>query len=148
MKKYEKKSLGDMISTVGSMLLFLLFTGCLLLMIVVAAGTYSRISTNFDKTFGSSATLRYISNKVKSAESVEIAENGTVLYLTDNGVVDIIYFRNSTLYEKSISEDIEPVLNGGDKIFSLSGIKVSEQGSLLKITVTLNGEENSTYVRR
>ena len=148
MKKYEKKSLGDMISTVGSMLLFLLFTGCLLLMIAVAAGTYSRISTNFDKTFGSSATLRYISNKVKSAESVEIAENGTVLYLTDNGVVDIIYFRNSTLYEKSILEDIEPVLDGGDKIFSLSGIKVSEQGSLLKITVTLNGEENSTYVRR
>lgn len=148
MKKYEKKSLGDMISTVGSMLLFLLFTGCLLLMIAVAAGTYSRISTNFDKTFGSSATLRYISNKVKSAESVEIAENGTALYLTDNGVIDIIYFRNSTLFEKSVSEDTEPVLDGGNRIFDLSGIKVSEQGSLLKITVTLNGEENSTYVRR
>lgn len=137
-----------MISTVGSMLLFLLFTGCLLLMIVVAAGTYSRISTNFDKTFGSSATLRYISNKVKSAESVEIAENGTVLYLTDEGIVDIIYFRGSSLYEKSVAADTEPVPEGGDRIFELGGMNVSEQGNILKITVTLNGEQNSTYVRR
>lgn len=137
-----------MISTVGSMLLFLLFTGCLLLMIVVAAGTYSRISTNFDKTFGSSASLRYISNKVKSAASVEIAENGTVLYLTDDEIIDIIYFRDSFLYEKSITADTEPTPEGGDRIFELGGMNVSEQGNILKITVTLNGEQNSTYVRR
>ena len=148
MKKYKNKTLSDTISTVGSMLLFLLFAGCLLLMIAVAAGTYSRISTNFDKTFGSSASLRYISNKIKSAESVEIAENGTALFLTDDGIVDIIYFRDSSLYEKSVASDIEPVPEGGDRIFELSGMNVSEQGNVLKITVTLNGEQNSTYVRR
>lgn len=148
MKKYKNKSLGDTISTIGSMLLFLLFSGSLLLMIAVAAGTYSRISTNFDKTFGSSATLRYISNKVKTAESVEIAENGTALYLTDGEVVDIIYFRDSSLYEKSILADAVPAPEGGDKIFDIGGINVSEQGGLLKITVTLNGEQNSAYVRR
>ena len=130
------------------MLLFLLFTGSLLMMIVTAAGTYSRISTNFDKTFGSSATLRYISNKVKNAESVEVAENGTALFITDGEIVDIIYYKNSALFEKSVAADTEPVLEGGDKIFDISDIKVSEQGGLLKITVTLNGEQNSTYVRR
>ena len=148
MKKYKTKTLGDTISTVGSMLLFLLFTGSLLMMIVVAAGAYSRISTNFDKTFGSSATLRYISNKVKNADSVEIAENGTALYLTDGDIIDVIYFRNSSLYEKSVAADIEPVLEGGDKLFDISDVNVSEQGSLLKITVTMNGEQNSTYIRR
>lgn len=147
MKKYKNKSLGDMISTVGSMLLFLLFTGCLLLMIAIAAGTYSRISTNFDKTFGSSATLRYLSNKVKNAERVEIAENGTALYLTDGEITNIIYYRDSSLYEKSVSSDTEPVTGGGDKIFDISGLTVTEQGNLLKITVTLNGEQNSAYVR-
>lgn len=148
MKKYKTKSLGDTISTVGSMLLFLLFTGSLLMMIVVAAGTYSRISTNFDKTFGASATLRYISNKVKSADSVEIAENGTALYLTDGEIVDVIYFRDNFLYEKSVSTETEPSLIGGDKIFELGSINVSEKGSLLKITVTVNGEQNTAYVRR
>ena len=148
MKNYKNKSLGDTISTIGSMLLFLLFTGCLLLMIVAAAGTYSRISTNFDKTFGSSASLRYISNKVKSAESARISENGSALYLYDAEIVDVIYFKSGALYEKTVSADTEPVLEGGDRLFELGGINVSEQGNLLKITVTLNAEQNSTYVRR
>ena len=148
MKRYKSKSLGDMISTVGSMLLFLLFTGSLLMMIVVAAGTYSRISTNFDKTFGSSAMLRYISNKVKHSESVELAENGTALYLTDGEIMNIIYFQNNTLYEKSVSVDTEPVPEGGDKLFELTELSVTERDGLLKITVTFNGEQNSTYVRR
>lgn len=130
------------------MLLFLLFTGCLLMMIVVAAGTYSRISTNFDKTFGSSASLRYISNKIKSSERARIAENGSVLYLLDGEILDVIYFRNGALYEKSVAADTEPVLEGGDRLFELGDINVSEQGSLLKITVSFNGEQNSTYVRR
>lgn len=148
MKKYKNKSLSDTISTVGSMLLFLLFAGCLLLMIVVAAGTYSRISTNFDKTFGSSASLRYISNKIKSAESVRVAEDGTALYLIDGEILDVIFFRNNYLYELSVAADTEPVLNGGDRIFELGDMNVSEQGNILKITVTLNGEQNSTFVRR
>ena len=147
MKEYKNKSLGDTISTVGSMLLFLLFAGCLLLMIAIAAGTYSRISTNFDKTFGSSATLRYISNKVKSAERVEIVENGTALYLTDGEITNVIYFRNSSLYEKSIPSDTEPKPDGGDKIFDISELNITEQGGLLKISVTINGETNSAYIR-
>lgn len=148
MKNYKNKTLSDTISTIGSMLLFLLFAGCLLLMIVVAAGTYSRISTNFDKTFGSSASLRYISNKIKSAENVRIAENGTALYLTDGEILDVIFYQNNSLYEMSFAADTEPVLDGGDRIFDLGGMNVSEQGNILKITVTLNGEQNSTYVRR
>lgn len=148
MKKYKNKSLGDTISTIGSMLLFLLFTGCLLMMITVAAGTYSRISTNFDKTFGSSASLRYISNKVKNADSVQISENGSALYLIDGEILNVIYFQDNSLYEKSVNADTEPSLDGGDRIFELSGLSVSEQGSILKITVTINGKQNSTYVRR
>lgn len=148
MKNYKNRSLSDVISTVGSMTLFLLFTGCLLMMIAVAAGTYSRISSNFDKTFGSSASLRYISNKLKSAEKVSVAENGKVLYLEDESIIDIIYFQNGALYENNFASDTEPTLSGGAKIFELTDISISEQGELFKITVTLNGEQNSTYVRR
>lgn len=148
MKKYKNKGLGDTISTIGSMLLFMLFTGCLLMMIAVAAGTYSRISTNFDKTFGTSASLRYISNKLKSSQTAEIAENGTALFMQSDGVCDIIYFKNGSLYEKSISAENTPTAEGGFKIFDLNELKISQEGDLLKITVRLNDEQNSTYVRR
>lgn len=148
MKKYKNKGLGDTISTIGSMLLFMLFTGCLLMMIAVAAGTYSRISTNFDKTFGTSASLRYISNKLKSSQTAEIAENGTALFLKSDGICDIIYFKNGSLYEKSISASNTPTADGGFKIFDLTEMNISQEGELLKITVRLNNEQNSTYVRR
>lgn len=148
MKNYKNRSFGDMISTVASMLLFLIFAGCLLMIISIAAGTYNRISNNFDKTFGSSASLRYISNKIKNSESTEIAEEGTAIYLKSGELMNIIYFENGALYEKSISADEVPSTGDGDKLFDLGNMKISDNGELLKITVTLHNEENSTYVRR
>lgn len=145
MKKYNRKSLGDVISTAASMLLFLLFAVCLLLMIAVAAGTYSRISTNFDKTFGLSASLRYISNKIKSADSAEIAENGKGIRLTTGDSVDMIYFSNGELFEKNMDNGDDGF--DGESIFELSDMSVSEADGLFKISITMNGESNITYVR-
>lgn len=148
MKKYRNKTLSDTVSTVGSMLLFLMFAACLLMIIAVAAGTYSRISTNFDKTFGSSASLRYISNKIKSCESVEIAEQGSGIILDSGGIFDVIYFGNNGLYEKTVTSEESADLSGGSKIFELNGMTVSDMGSLYKITVRYDGGENSTLIRK
>lgn len=148
MKNYRNKTLSDTVSTIGSMLLFLLFAGCLLMMIAVAAGTYSRISSNFDKTFGTTASLRYISNKLKSCDSAEIAENGGGLILKSGGAVDVIYFSNGGLYEKTVLSDTPVELTGGDRIFELSNLTVSDVGELYKITAALDGDENSTFVRK
>ena len=147
MRNYKNRSLGDMISTVGSMLLFLLFAGCLLIMIAVAAATYSRINAGFDKTFGNSASLRYISNKIKSADSAEIAENGTVLYLKSDDILDVIYFQDGALYENNLSADAEPTAECGAQIFALDDLKFSEQNGLYKITVKYNDEQNCIYIR-
>lgn len=148
MKNYKNRSLGDTISTVASMLLFLIFAGCLLMIISIAAGTYNRISNNFDKTFGTSAALRYVSNKIKNSESAEIAEEGAAVYLRSGELINIIYFENGALYEKNISADEEPSTGDGDKLFDLGSMNISDNSGLMKITVTLNNEENSTYVRR
>ena len=148
MKNYRNKTLSDTVSTIGSMLLFLLFAGCLLMMIAVAAGTYSRISSNFDKTFGTTASLRYISNKLKGCDSVEIVENGSGLVLKNGGAVNVIYFGSGGLYEKTVLSDSPVELTGGDRIFELSGLTVSDTGELYKITVALDGDENSTFIRK
>lgn len=148
MKNYRNKTLSDTVSTIGSMLLFLLFAGCLLMMIAVAAGTYSRISSNFDKTFGTTASLRYISNKLKSCDTAEIVENGSGLVLKSSGVTDVIYFRNGGLYEKTVLSESAVELTGGDRIFELSALTVSDTGNLYKISVALDGSENSTFIRK
>lgn len=148
MKKYQNKTLSDTVSTVGSMLLFLMFAACLLMIIAVAAGTYSRISSNFDKTFGSSASLRYISNKLKSCDSAEIVGQGSGIVMRSDGIFDVIYFGDNGLYEKTVMSETDIGLTGGDRLFELNGMTVTDLGDLYRITVTYDDGENSTLIRK
>ncbi|MCM1166166.1 MAG: DUF4860 domain-containing protein [Lachnospiraceae bacterium] len=148
MKKYRDKTLSDTVGTIGSMLLFLMFAGCLLMMIAVAAGTYSRISSNFDRTFGSSASLRYVSNKLKSCDSAEIVGQGSGIVLKTDGISDVIYFNGGGLYEKTVMSDGDVGLSGGDRIFELNGMTIAEQGELYKITVSFEDGESSAFIRK
>lgn len=147
MKKYLNKSLSETISSVGSMLLFMLFAGCTLMIIAVAASTYSRISDNFDKTFGASAALRYISNKIKSSESAEIINGGDGIKLESGSITNVICFYDGGLYENSMAADSTNDYRG-EKIFDLNGLEITSDGAWYKITVVLNGEQSSTFVRR
>lgn len=148
MKNYKSKDLSDTIGTIGSMLLFLLFAGCMLMIVAAAAGTYSRISTNFDKTFGTTASLRYVSNKIKSSESARIIEDGSGLVLKSGAAVNVIYFKDGGLYEKTVSSDEDAFADGGDKIFDLSEMNISENGGTYRITAAFGGDRSRTFVRR
>ena len=148
MKNYKSKDMSDTIGTVGSMLLFLLFAGCMLMMVAAAAGTYSRISNNFNKTFGTTASLRYVSNKIKAAETAKIIENGSGLVLKNGAAVNVIYFKDGGLYEKMVISEEEASADGGEKIFELSELNISENGGTYKITAAFGSDKNHTYVRR
>ena len=148
MKNYKSKDLSDTIGTIGSMLLFLLFAGCMLMIVAAAAGTYSRISNNFNKTFGTTASLRYVSNKIKSAETAEIIENGSGLILKNGTAVNVIYFKDNALYEKTVMSEEDAYPGGGERIFELTELNVSENGGTYKVTAVLGSDKNHTYVRR
>ena len=64
------------LNTVASLLLFLMFTVCMLVVIGAGAGIYSRINKSYETTYGSAAAIRYVSNKIKASDSCEIIENG------------------------------------------------------------------------
>ncbi len=130
------------------MLLFMLFAGCTLMIIAVAAGAYSRISSNFDKTFGASAAVRYLSNKIRASEQAKVIENGTGIILQSGEMVNVIYFSDGTLYEKSISSDSEPTAEGGERIFDLFDMGITESDNFYTISVSTNDEELETIVRR
>ena len=72
MKDHRARSMGDTASAVGSMLLFVLFAVCMLMAVAVAADTYSRIKTGYQQSFGTAASIKYISNKLRAAENVTL----------------------------------------------------------------------------
>lgn len=144
MKNY--KSTSDVISTVGSMALFLLFAVCMMIIIALAANSYGRISDNYETSFTASASIRYISNKIKSADSVDVENN--VMVLKSGGAANIIYFSNGGLYEKTVAANAEYAPSGGYRIFELSGMEISETDEFYKITVNVGGEKSAALVQK
>ena len=87
MKDHRARSMGDTASAVGSMLLFVLFAVCMLMAVAVAADTYSRIKTGYQQSFGTAASIKYISNKLRAAENVTLLEDGSAAAIESAGTV-------------------------------------------------------------
>lgn len=136
------------LNTVASMLLFLVFAVCMLIIIGSAAGTYSRINKSYDTTYGSAASIRYISNKIRAADSCVIIDDGSGVVLTNSTVTTVVYHTGSGLYEKNISSGDDITVSGGELIFEIDSMKISEQELLYKISVNYNGSSSAVLVRK
>lgn len=137
-----------MLNTIAGLLLFLLFAVCSLVIIGAGTGVYTRIQEGHESTYGSAASIRYITNKIRSGESVEIINDGSGLVLTDGGIKCIIYAENGSLYEKTVSADSEITADGGYMIFSLDKFEITESDGLYEITVDCGADETSAIVRK
>ncbi|MDE6132461.1 MAG: DUF4860 domain-containing protein, partial [Oscillospiraceae bacterium] len=143
----DTKRLSETVSAAGSMVLFLIFTVCCLVIITVAATAYKRISENYDNTFNSAAAVRYVTNKLRSCDSAEITENGDIL-MESVGIKTLIYERDGVLYERLFSADSEAVPEGGEAVFSAEGFEVEDCGGLAKISaIGAEGEKFTAYCR-
>lgn len=148
MKTYKHKGISNNINTVGSMMLFLMFASCMMMIIGVAAGTYNRINSGFEQTFGTGASLRYITNKIKSAQSTALINEGSGLLLENGSYSDVIFFADGGLYERSVTEGVQITYTGGDKLFSVDDLKITEEDGLYRITVNINGKSEQVLVRK
>lgn len=135
----------DIVGTVGSMLLFLVFTVCMLAIIAAAASTYAGISSGFDRSFTGSASLRYLTNKMRGAESYEIIGDGTGIAAVNGGITCVIYYSDGGLFEKNVSS-VDMTAAGGDKIFDIDGLKISEKDGLYEISVSCGEDSSSVFI--
>ncbi len=136
------------LNTFAGMLLFLIFTVCMLMIIGAAAGTYSRINKGYETTYGSAAALRYVSNKIRAADTCEVLSSGNGITVTNGSLLTVIYMGNDGLYEKNvaINGNIEPV--GGELILEIDGLSVVDDGKIYRINVECGGDDASVLVRK
>lgn len=136
----ETRRLSETTSSAAGMTLFLLFTVCCLVMISVAAAAYGRVSEGYDETFSSAAAVRYVTNKLRACDSAEVLSDRSLL-LENNGYCTIIYYKNGVIYERIFSREQTPATEGGEEIFSVESLSITENDGL--ITVTAADGENS-----
>ena len=148
MKDFNGASSARVLNTVASLLLFLVFTVCMLIIIGAAAGTYSRISSGYERVYGSSAAIRYISNKMRSADSVEIIEGGSGVVLESGRLCSVIYEENGSLYEKTVSIDGDRSPAGGDAVLDIDSVRITDTGDMYEISVAQGATDSVVMLRK
>ena len=150
MQNLKGRKLADSVSSVGSMLLFLIFAACSLIIICTGASTYSRISKNYRSTFSSSAAVRYVTNKIRSCDSAELSPDGRAVAVFFGSTVCVISSGNGGVCERNAmvypDEPIE--YSGGDIIFADTSLEIScDEDGIYSITA-VSGDDAFTVCCR
>ncbi len=146
MENFRYKGTSRVLNTAASLLLFLIFTVCMLMIIGSGAGIYSRINDGYHETYGSSAAIKYISNKIRSADECEIIENG--ILLKNGSIITVIYSSDSGIYEKSTSSDNPVSAEGGDKVVDGASMNITDKNGLYEISVICGENASSSFIRK
>ena len=148
MHSIKYKGTSRVLGTAASLLLFMIFAICMIVIIGAGAGIYSRITGGYETTYGSSAAIKYVSNKIRASEGCEIIENGKGIVLDNGSILTVIYSGSGGIYEKSYSADSEIAAKGGELVVETDSFAVCETDSLYEISVTCNGKPMSVFVRK
>ena len=136
------------LGTAASLLLFLVFAVCMIVIIGAGAGIYGRINTGYEMTYGSSAAIKYVSNKMRASDSCQLLDDGNGIILENVSILTVIYKGSSGIYEKSASSDSGVTPAGGELVVETDGFSISEENGLYVITVTCGGDTMSAFVRK
>lgn len=141
-------STSRVLNTISSLLLFLVFTVCMLIIIGAAAGTYSRINGGYERIYGSAAAIRYLSNKLRAADEVEILSGGSGVIIESGGICSVIYSRGGGLYEKTVSLDGDKTAAGGDLVIEVASVSITDMGSMYEIYIEQGGSSSAVMLRK
>ena len=148
MKSLLGKKLADSVGSAGSMILFLIFASCSLIMIAAGASTYARIAGSFDKTFNYSAAAKYVTNKIRSGDSSTIETGGKAVSISFGDTVCVITSEKDGITEINRRAQDETNAQLGDVIFPGAGMDISERGDgLYSVTISSGGESITVYCR-
>ena len=148
MKGIRNTGSARVLNTVASMLLFLLFAVCMLMIIGSAAGIYSRIQKSHEATYGTSAAIRYITNKVRAADSCMLLENGSGMIFVSGNVASVVYKDGDGVFEKTAAADSDLSPEDGSLIFEVSTFSISEEDGLYRISVSCGANSSEALVRK
>ena len=131
------------IDVIAGLLLFLVFTGAMLMVLVSGAGAYQKISRSLERQYGQRTCLSYIAAKIRHYDT----EEG--VYLTDfeglealaldeeiegDTYTTLLYYQEGYLWELFSLKDAGLGPEDGLAIMPVQEVSFREAGSLLRIT--------------
>ncbi len=148
MNGIKYKGTSRVLGTAASLLLFLVFAICMIVIIGSGAGIYGRINEGYEMTYGSSAAIKYVSNKIRASDSCQLMDGGEGIVLENGSILTVIYNGSGGIYEKSTIADTKITADGGELVVETDSFSVSENDGLYEISVTCGSNTMSAFVRK
>lgn len=139
---------GQLVNTLFTMLLFLVFVLCALFAVLIGGKVYENINARTESTYRGDVALSYIANKVRQGDEdgmVGLTEMDgiTVLQLKQeiNGseYVTYIYYRDGKLWELFTDTESGLGVNDGYEILECDEVAMYMDGELLSVSTSGDG---------
>ncbi|WP_304508221.1 DUF4860 domain-containing protein [Anaerotignum sp.] len=143
------------LETIPNLLLFFLFTACMLATLLAGARVYQRVSSVLDAQFSTTTCINYISAKVRHYDKQDGIGMGRLesvdalaLYDTYDGeeYVTYIYSFDGYLMELFCSADGQFLPQDGQQIMPIDNFKISLENQMLFVRCTCKEEEEVTVL--
>ncbi len=147
MVRQISSSKSQLMGTLYTMLLFLVFVLCALFTVLTGGRVYENMSARMEADFSGSVALQYVANKVRQGDvagqvRVRDVEGTPVLELAqeveDCTYVTWIYERDQQICELFAGADSGLGLADGIPVMECEGLKLRQEGRLL--TIETSGE--------
>ena len=142
MKKLEKKS--TIVDVALVLTLFMVFTLCSLLVIMLGARVYKNTVYNIDQSFSSRTALTFVTKKIRQSEKDsifvgELDNIDTILIkeeIDNQECITYLYFYDGYLCEQFALESADVSVDSGQKLLSLEQFSCTETNDILTIEAT------------
>lgn len=140
--KHRTEKKGQAVSTLFTMLLFLVFVMSALFTVLIGSRVYENINVRSDRNYTGSTAISYITNKVRQgdrADMVDVKEiDGTQVLemkqvVGDSEYVTWIYWLDGSVRELFTDTSSGLGLEDGLEILECGGLSFSKEGQLLHI---------------
>lgn len=144
------------------LLLFALFSGCILMVLLLEINTYRNLVSRDDETFNRRTASQYLAAKIRHSEEQEGLYVGTfsnrlseysdevdTLYLRyDSNYYTKIYYYKGYIREMLVEEGDELDPLDGEEIIKAKGMKLVLEDDLLKMEIKdEKGAESAIYLK-
>ena len=139
---------GQMINTLFTMLLFLVFVLCALFTVLIGGKVYENVASRTEDNYTGSVALNYVANKVRQgdmADSISVTdiEGIPVLQMKQeiegDSYITWIYYKDGSVRELFTDTESGLTLADGLEIMKCEGMNFTQDGQLITVETTGQG---------
>ena len=140
----KKQPIKHQIDGLIALLLFGVFSVCILAVLLTGADAYRRLTDRDRAAFDRRTCLQYIATRVRQADTLDGVDVGdfngvsALIFHEGDGYVTRVYCHNGTIMELYAGEDADLSLEAGEPIMEAGPLGFSMEDGRLTVT---NGEE-------